>query len=85
MPAGSISAGIFFVKILQWQVRRLNPCRSTPRSVDRNQFDHVEQRFEMRIGQHQPPAPRPDPLDHPRHVAIGVAAIIHRILFVAER
>ena len=39
----------------------------------------------MRPRDDQPPAERPDPLEHAGHVALGVVAIGQRLLLVAER
>src|SRR5436190_20283716 len=46
--------------------------------------DHVEQGFEMGIGQDEPPAIVPDALDDSGHVALVVAAVAKREALVAE-
>src|SRR5687768_15567002 len=49
-----------------------------------DELDHVDERFEMRIGEDQPPAPLADPLEQGDHVAILVAAVAEHPLLVAE-
>src|SRR6185295_13313041 len=48
------------------------------------ELDHVEQGFEMGIGEDEPPAIVADSLDDPGQVALGVAAVAQRTRFVAE-
>src|SRR3954470_6422811 len=49
-----------------------------------NELDHVEQGFEMRVGEYEPPAILADPLDDADHVPLGVAAVAQSERLVAE-
>src|ERR1043165_9591963 len=60
-------------------LRRIGGTSSAGRKLD-----HVEQGFEMGIRQDEPPAIVADPLDHARHVALGVPAVAQGKRLVAD-
>src|SRR5439155_27066588 len=67
------------------QGRRAALLRSSLRLLrDRSQLEHVELGRALRPRDHQPPAKRADPLEHARHVALGVVAIGDRQVFAAK-